>query len=146
MSDLGPQRPLCPTCGSSMAGAGGRPAKAYRCSGCQSAWVPRLALARVRIPLPEGAAPGMRHSDRRPCPGCDRLMALRGDDALQIDVCLWCGGVFLDPGELEQLGALERRRADGDGSAVHPEKEVAGAAGTSWPWWVEVLVALLPGL
>jgi len=69
-------------------------------------------------------------------------MALRGNEDLRIDVCLWCGGVFLDPGELERLAALGR-------SGTRPRRAEAfsfpstGAPGNDWPWWVRALFDLM---
>jgi Zn-finger nucleic acid-binding protein len=69
-------------------------------------------------------------------------MALRGNEDLRIDVCVWCGGVFLDPGELERLARLGR-------SGAPPRRAEAfslpstGVPGNDWPWWFRALLDLV---
>lgn len=43
------------------------------------------------------------------CPKCQSQMLAVSRFGVQIDQCTGCGGIFLDPGELEELAAAEAR-------------------------------------
>jgi Zn-finger nucleic acid-binding protein len=67
-------------------------------------------------------------------------MALRGDRNVQIDVCVWCGGVFLDPGELAQLTRYRAHHLRDPATSSTPIVNVRGSA---WPLWLDTLIDLL---
>ncbi|GEM_PF-1497413 len=54
----------------------------------------------------ESAAPFTTHAptEARPCPRCREAMGVEREGAVAIDVCPSCGGLFLDPGEVEARG------------------------------------------
>ena len=41
------------------------------------------------------------------CPKCGELLKERSFQKIEIDQCTGCGGIWLDAGELEQVGAKE---------------------------------------
>jgi Zn-finger nucleic acid-binding protein len=108
MSELAAKPPFCPTCATAMV-LNAQPSKAYHCEKCEAVWLPTVTLTSAKIPVPPEPPPGTRHAHRRPCPSCHRLMALRGDSQLQVDVCVYCGGIFLDRGELAQMKEFAKR-------------------------------------
>ncbi|HNR34000.1 MAG TPA: zf-TFIIB domain-containing protein [Candidatus Hydrogenedentes bacterium] len=57
------------------------------------------------------------------CPACEEPMMALEYDAVEVDYCGACGGVWLDAGELELLlGARENVTAFMRGGAIRPEK------------------------
>ena len=44
------------------------------------------------------------------CPKCQKAMATRTRDEIEVDVCGQCGGVWLDGGELAKILEAERER------------------------------------
>ena len=74
------------------------------------------------------------------------MMALRGDRALQIDICLFCGGVYLDAGEiaaLQQYSAHERAKPASSSSALAnvPTRPTGSSSSQTWP--IDVVFLLL---
>jgi Zn-finger nucleic acid-binding protein len=59
------------------------------------------------------------------CPKCNGVLVERLRGTVMIDQCGTCGGILLDPGELEEIIAVEARCHDRDDglfsdSALHP--------------------------
>ena len=48
------------------------------------------------------------------CPRCGNTMDIEKADDIEVDVCLSCGGVWLDSGELEELKAKSKEGFEGD--------------------------------
>ena len=48
------------------------------------------------------------------CPRCGNIMDIEKADDVEVDVCLTCGGVWLDSGELEELKAKSKEGFEGD--------------------------------
>ncbi|MCK5458526.1 MAG: zf-TFIIB domain-containing protein [Thermoplasmatales archaeon] len=48
------------------------------------------------------------------CPRCANIMDIEKADDVEVDVCLTCGGVWLDSGELEELKAKSKEGFEGD--------------------------------
>ena len=48
------------------------------------------------------------------CPRCANVMDIEKADDVEVDVCLTCGGVWLDSGELEELKAKSKEGFEGD--------------------------------
>ncbi len=102
-SDL---RPTCPGCASVMSPfrVDGRPLAL--CSFCGGAWIEgevleRLARRTLRLDPIEEADTSRR------CPACTRGLEPVLVDATPVERCRACAGLYLDPGELEELA---RRR------------------------------------
>ena len=95
-----------------------------QCTQCGGLWAERNELA--KLTGSEGnlrSTYGDRKDSKIPCPsGCSStLLETRYsnlDDALMLDLCDECGGVFLDEGELEQVFKLNDRIRElfGDGT------------------------------
>jgi len=48
------------------------------------------------------------------CPRCANIMDIEKADDVEVDVCLTCGGVWLDSGELEELKVKSKEGFEGD--------------------------------
>ena len=48
------------------------------------------------------------------CPRCGNTMDIETADDIEVDVCLFCGGVWLDQGELEKLKDTSEAGFEGD--------------------------------
>ena len=48
------------------------------------------------------------------CPRCQKEMATRTRDEIEVDACAQCGGVWLDGGELAKILEAERERSDAE--------------------------------
>jgi len=57
------------------------------------------------------------------CPRCGNLMDIEKADEIEVDVCLTCGGVWLDSGELEELKTKSEEGFEGDKLAKMEELE-----------------------
>ena len=57
------------------------------------------------------------------CPRCGMTMDIEKADDIEVDVCLTCGGVWLDPGELEALKDKSKGGFKGDELAKREELE-----------------------
>ncbi len=57
------------------------------------------------------------------CPRCGNIMDIEKADDVEVDVCLTCGGVWLDSGELEELKAKSKEGFEGDELAKMEELE-----------------------
>ena len=55
------------------------------------------------------------------CPRCGMTMDIEKADDVEVDVCLYCGGVWLDEGELEQLKEKSKEGYKGDPEAKAKE-------------------------
>ncbi len=62
------------------------------------------ALEKLRAKLRDQAAA----AQLPPCPKCDGRLIETEFENIKIDQCSRCGGVWLDPGELQQLTAREQ--------------------------------------
>lgn len=63
------------------------------------------ALEKLRAKLRDQAAT----AQLPPCPKCDGRLIETEFEKIKIDQCSRCGGVWLDPGELQQLMAREEQ-------------------------------------
>ncbi len=50
---------------------------------------------------------GLDSDSQLVCPNCGGLMDIEDAGNVRVDVCLDCKGVWLDPGELERLAAID---------------------------------------
>ena len=57
------------------------------------------------------------------CPRCGMTMDIEKTEDIEVDVCLTCGGVWLDEGELEKLKETSEKGFEPDESAKFEEKE-----------------------
>lgn len=57
------------------------------------------------------------------CPRCGMTMDIEKADEIEVDVCLYCGGVWLDKGELEKLRDKSEKGFEGDEQAKLEELE-----------------------
>jgi len=57
------------------------------------------------------------------CPRCSNTMDIEKADDVEVDVCLTCGGVWLDSGELEELKAKSKEGFEGDELAKMEERD-----------------------
>jgi len=57
------------------------------------------------------------------CPRCGNTMDIEKADDVEVDVCLTCGGVWLDSGELEELKAKSKEGFEGDELAKMEERD-----------------------
>ncbi len=64
-------------------------------------------LEKQRIAAAAAAAEAERRSHFMKCPKCGHDLAAVHYEALTIDRCTSCAGVWLDPGELEQLRSMQ---------------------------------------
>jgi Zn-finger nucleic acid-binding protein len=62
---------------------------------------------RPAMPDPYRPIPAARRTPTGPaglsCPGCGTTMHVKFSDAVQLDVCRGCGGLWFDPGELDAV-------------------------------------------
>ena len=140
----------CPTCQTSLLRTLDDAIKTYRCENCSGEWLDgaefdRLCTHRVLRRPPRKATaqviPAADLARRLDCPGCEtvRLIPVRWSgpdcpgDALVVDVCESCHGLWLDGGELSKA----RRLTGGAESRTHD-------AAPCYPWveLVEVLASL----
>jgi Zn-finger nucleic acid-binding protein len=56
------------------------------------------------------------------CPSCGWLMDIETAEDVDVDVCLNCGGVWLDAGELEKLKAISNEGFEGDERVKEEER------------------------
>jgi len=66
---------------------------------------------------------GVKSSSPMICPQCSNLMDIEKADEIEVDVCLTCGGVWLDSGELEELKTKSKEGFEGDKLAKMEELE-----------------------
>lgn len=99
------------------------------CGRCGGAWIKPDRLPAVAPRLAETAAraapAGRRGAGITACPGCLEAPLEIPVGRLLIDLCTQCGGVWLDSGELEALGAPDP--APGAGAAA-PYRRMPDAA------------------
>lgn len=94
-----------------------------RCSSCGGVWIERYGLALImdragreherdwtgrRAEIDRGRETGVC------CSVCGEKLIARWTRGVELDVCRGCGGLFLDPSELETLRADARREARRD--------------------------------
>jgi len=96
--------------------------KAERCPKCSGIYFDKGEIGRVT-----GNAElnrlltkdlGLDSDSAHVCPGCGGVMDAESAGKTRVDVCLTCGGVWVDDGELEELKALTTEEA----SRRSPEK------------------------
>jgi Zn-finger nucleic acid-binding protein len=104
----------CPDCAGAMESSGRTPDLIWSCSECGGIWLERAALQRAGASLPETLPRDRRDRRRLSCPLCAGDMQAASLPECNVDVCLLCGGLYLDAGELELLkDAYPRRRGHG---------------------------------
>jgi ribosomal protein L37AE/L43A len=64
----------------------------------------------MRVKLDAERKKAERTSHQHKCPRCGGDLKERQTEQVKIDECSECGGVWLDKGELEQLGRVNRSR------------------------------------
>jgi Zn-finger nucleic acid-binding protein len=57
---------------------------------------------------------GTQSKSKLICPRCGGLMDIESANDVDVDVCLTCNGVWLDPGELEELKEISKEGFEGD--------------------------------
>ena len=81
------------------------------CSGCGGLFLDRGELLRLtgNRPLHHLTTKhlGIDSDSQLLCPGCGGIMDAEHAAGIEFDVCLSCSGVWLDPGELEALQAVD---------------------------------------
>jgi Zn-finger nucleic acid-binding protein len=65
---------------------------------------------------------GTQSKSKLVCPRCGWLMDIETAEEVEVDVCLKCGGVWLDYGELEKLRDLSKAGFEGDELAKAEER------------------------
>ncbi len=65
---------------------------------------------------------GTKSESKLLCPRCGGLMDLEYADDTEVDVCLECGGVWLDMGELAALRQISESGFEGDELAKEEER------------------------
>ena len=126
-----------------------------RCTSCGGVWIERYGLSLIM-----GRA-GQEHEldwTRRPaeidkgrptgirCNVCEEELIARRTRGVELDVCRGCGGLFLDPTELETLRADARREARIDRleNVMGAGEELAGELAVNTAW--DVLLGAIRGL
>ncbi len=70
---------------------------------------------------------GTQSKSQLVCPRCGWLMDLEPAEEVEVDVCLKCGGVWLDYGELEKLRDISKAGFEGDELAKDVERWEEGS-------------------
>jgi Zn-finger nucleic acid-binding protein len=65
---------------------------------------------------------GTQSKSQLVCPSCGWLMDIETAEDVDVDVCLNCGGVWLDVGELEKLKAISTEGFEGDERVKEEER------------------------
>ena len=65
---------------------------------------------------------GTQSKSQLVCPSCGWLMDIETAEDVDVDVCLNCGGVWLDAGELEKLKAISKDGFEGDERVKEEER------------------------
>ncbi len=106
--------PSCPRCQTALSPAAGALHEDV-CGGCGGRFLPGDA-ARTVLEGDLGITPGMLRElcamfggERLPCPACQQRMHPVQLSSVPVDVCLACGGLWCDPGELLRLTGGRRR-------------------------------------
>lgn len=148
--------PRCPVCTQALQGSAYEGVNIFRCGNCAGHWLEKLEMARIvrggppRVndaPSQELAQITNETNSVKPlwCLGCGREMikeSFQDWDAIQIDRCPKCEGIWLDRGELEKcqilwemaqleiesgrLSDLQRRRQELDAAWAERRARQAG--------------------
>jgi len=82
-----------------------------RCRACGGIWLDKGELARLlgnrRLTDYLTKEIGTQSKSELVCPSCGGLMDIEAADEIEIDVCISCGGVWLDADELDKLKNLQ---------------------------------------
>ncbi len=118
----------------------------HTCAGCGGLWFGREHLAGLMVAydpdlasfdqLTKQALRAARDGHRA-CPACHRRLAhlvLHENDRVEIEVCRYCRGVWLDHGEFERLLA----------GREYAEFQTSLAATLTWRGWIFQLLSRLP--
>ncbi len=65
---------------------------------------------------------GTQSKSQLVCPRCGWLMDIETAEDVDVDVCLNCGGVWLDAGELEKLKTISKAGFEGDERVKEEER------------------------
>ncbi|MGC9444614.1 MAG: zf-TFIIB domain-containing protein [Candidatus Methanospirareceae archaeon] len=65
---------------------------------------------------------GTQSKSQLVCPACGWLMDIETAEDVDVDVCLNCGGVWLDSDELEKLRAISKEGFEGDERVKEQER------------------------
>lgn len=112
----------------------------YRaCGRCGGLWLSRENLTRLELRAPKGSGPPAipapapsnvpEEAARCICPGRP-LMALVDRYGVTVDVCPSCGGVWLDPGEIDRILQCYAERGIAQRATRPPGPAYEGPAGT----------------
>jgi len=97
------------------------------CPKCKGIWLDKGELGKMRKDrkLTEYLKIHIGTKSRSPmvCPRCVITMDIEKADDIEVDVCLTCGGVWLDKGELEALTEKSEEGFEGDELAKREELE-----------------------
>jgi len=64
----------------------------------------------MRVKLDAERKKAEREAHRQKCPRCGAELKEKQAEQVKVDECTECGGIWLDKGELEQLGRVNRAR------------------------------------
>jgi Zn-finger nucleic acid-binding protein len=83
-------------------------------------------LTETLVAVNRGFSPPVRFgSDHYKCPQCDQAFQSRDAEGALIDVCIGCGGAWLDAGELEHVMPIYVSNPEGDSGAPSPVLDAA---------------------
>ena len=98
------------------------------CPKCRGTWLDggelRRLLGNKRVSDYLTKQIGTKSHSKLVCPRCGGLMDLERADEVEVDVCLDCRGVWLDPGELKDLKKKHDFKGDTDDKAVERWEEM----------------------
>ena len=67
----------------------------------------REQLAKLRAKQEAESQEAVKKAAHMRCPKCGETLKARSFQKIEIDQCAGCGGIWLDPGELEQVAVKE---------------------------------------
>jgi Zn-finger nucleic acid-binding protein len=108
----------CPGCGKSLDALKQTGVEFAICSGCRGMWLDAGALEKRGAAFPEGMQ--LETIGKRVCPRCARPMAVYFHELLEVDRCSFCGGTYLDAGEIDILMKVAK--------VAPPKPQKAGAS------------------
>ena len=151
----------CPVDGCGLRSIEHRGTRIAVCDECHGVWLARKELRSLRMFAAGAHLPGtaprastlLRRSSARHCPLCRTVaLAARFVGEIEVDVCLACRGVWLDPGELERIIDRCQRVPTSQRLPPFPPGETAKAAARPtadaglWADLVEVVIEAVPAV
>jgi len=97
------------------------------CPNCKGIWLDKGELGKIlkdkKLTNYLTKHIGMKSRSPMICPKCAMTMDIETADNIEVDVCLTCGGVWLDQGELDKLKYKSEEGFEGDPLAKEAEIE-----------------------